>query len=271
MTATATTKNGLAYSITDLRPPWHRAGWPVVFHHGIGTNRDIWSDWLPIIATRHRVIRFDTRGFGASPIPDEDHVWTLDAFVEDLYEVADVMGEGPVHLVGESIGGTVALAAALKHPERVASLTVSNTAYKGAGLGRVAGWRAEVDRIGMEGWSREMMRHRFAPGATSDAKLAWFAAEQARAKAHIILDLGDLLAGTDLTDDLPNLSAPLLILSPDGSPFVPASMATEFASLVPGAELAIFPGTRHGLPFSHGRESAERLAKFLKRVEGVTA
>jgi pimeloyl-ACP methyl ester carboxylesterase len=269
MTAPATTKNGLAYSITDLRPPWRTSGKPVVFHHGIGTNRDIWSDWLPVIAARHRVIRFDTRGFGASPIPDENHVWTLDALVEDLCEVVDVMGDGPIHLVGESIGGTVALAAALAHPARVASLTVSNTAYKGAGVGRVAGWRAEVARIGMDGWSHEMMRHRFAPGATSDAKLAWFAAEQARAKAHVILDLGDLLAGTDLTDELPQLRAPLLILSPDGSPFVPASMATELAAYVPGAELAIFPGTRHGLPFSHSREAAERLAKFLERVEGT--
>ena len=263
----AATPSGLVYGTTDLRPPWRTSCLPVLFHHGIGTNRDIWSDWLPIIAARHPIIRFDTRGFGASPVPGEDHVWTLDALVEDLCEVADVMGDGPIHLVGESIGGTIALAAALRHRDRFASLTVSNTAHRGPGVGRVAGWRDEVSRGGIAGWSRDMMEHRFAPGAISDAKLTWFAAEQARAKAHVVLDLGDLLAGTDLTDELPNLNVPLLILSPDGSPFVPASMATELAGLVAGSELAVFPGTRHGLPFSHGPECAERVAGFLARVE----
>ena len=80
-----------------------------------------------------------------------------------LFEVADLAGSDPVHLVGESMGGTVVLAAALERPERVASVTISNAAYKGAGIGRLPGWRAEIERDGIAAWSERMMSLRFVP------------------------------------------------------------------------------------------------------------
>ena len=52
------TQRGLFTSKTDLRAPWTRPKLPVVFHHGIGTNHDVWSDWLPIIAPQHACHRF---------------------------------------------------------------------------------------------------------------------------------------------------------------------------------------------------------------------
>ena len=63
------TAGGLHYEVTDLRAPWlqaKRAWQPVVFHHGVGASLDIFVEWLPIVATRHPVVRFDMRGFGRS-------------------------------------------------------------------------------------------------------------------------------------------------------------------------------------------------------------
>ena len=62
------TADGIHYVCTDLRPPWVTSGLPVVFNHGIGTNLDIWADWVPVISARHPVVRFDMRGFGQSAI-----------------------------------------------------------------------------------------------------------------------------------------------------------------------------------------------------------
>ena len=267
MPETHQTASGLAYESLDLTPPWSRGRRPVVFHHGIGTNRQIWTDWLPAIVTRHPVLRFDTRGYGASAVPPIEHKWNLEASLADPMEIVALSGPGPVHLVGESLGGTIVLMAAIRYPERVASATVSNTAYRGAGIAEVGGWRAAFAKQGVEAWSAEMMSKRFAPGALDDAQQAWFHSVQAKSPAHVTAGLGEMLAAADLGPELQKLIAPLLILMPDRSPFVTPSMGVELARLVPHAELAMFPGTRHGLPFSHGAECGSRLARHLDRVE----
>ena len=259
--------SGLAYETIDLVAPWDEARRPIVFHHGIGTDRHIWSDWLPAVITGHPLLRFDTRGFGASDVPPSRHAWTLDAAAADLTEMMDLAGPGPVHLVGESFGGTVCLAVAARYPDRVASLTVSNTAFKGAGIAHVAGWRAALEDLGAEPWSRDMMNKRFAPGALTEAKAAWFHRVQSQSLPHVTAGIGELLARTDLTDELPAIRAPLMILSPDRSPFVTARMSVELLEFIPHAELAVIPGSRHGLPFSHGEACGHHLAAHVDRVE----
>lgn len=269
MPASARTSTGLAYDTIDLVPPWAAGPAPVVFHHGIGTDRHVWTDWLPSIVTRHKVLRFDTRGYGASAVPPESHRWTLESSLADLMEIVALAGEGPVHLVGESFGGTVALLAAIRHPARVASVTISNAAFKGSGIAEVPGWREAFARRGMPAWSGDMMAKRFVPGALDEARAAWFRSVQDRSPAHVTAGLGELLAATDLGPELEKLKTPLLILMPDRSPFVTARMAVDLLERVPHAALAMIPGSRHGLPFSHGKECGERLSQHLGTVEAV--
>jgi pimeloyl-ACP methyl ester carboxylesterase len=262
------TPTGLHYDITDLHAPWETVRAPIVMHHGIGTNAGIWSGWLPVLAPHHRVLRFDTRGFGRSHAAWREGI-TMDELVGDLMLVAEFAGAPKVHLVGESLGGTVALAAALKHPDRVASVTISNATHRGAGIGRVRGWREEIARGGIVPWAEAMMTARFTDDAPiSAAQRAWFARTQAASDPAPIVQLGELLAGLDLSDAVRTLAAPLLILSPDGSPFIPTAMAAELKDLVPDAELMVFPGTRHGLPFSHAQTCAETALRFLQRRFG---
>ncbi|HJQ60960.1 MAG TPA: alpha/beta hydrolase [Vineibacter sp.] len=263
-----TTPTGLHYDVTDLHAPWETVRAPIVMHHGIGTDAAIWSGWLPVLAPHHRVLRFDLRGFGRSRGAWRDGT-TLDELVGDLMLAAEFAGAPKVHLVGESLGGTVALAAALKHPERIASVTVSNATHRGTGIGRVRGWREEIERDGIGGWAEHMMPARFTDDAPiSPAQRAWFARTQAASDPAVIVGLGELLAGLDMSDAMRRLSVPLLILSPDGSPFISAAMAAELKGLVPDAELMVFPGTRHGLPFSHARTCAETTLRFLQRRFG---
>ena len=260
---------GLHYRVDELPvPAGHKRGLPVLFHHGIGTNHQIWDGWLPALAPRHQLIRFDTRGFGASPIPPEAHRWSFEELIDDLFDVADAVTKGPVHLVGESLGGTVVLAAALARPDKVASVAISNATYQGQGVGQIAGWRAEFKKAGVAGWSAQMMTHRFVPNQGRPEALAWFAAEQAKAAAHVVVGLGELLAGADLTGKLAQFAAPLLIMGPDSSPFIAPSYFAKLKEMVPGSELMIVPNTKHGLPFTHGRQLSEVLAEFIERRTG---
>lgn len=265
------TTRGLDYVVTDLRPAWLRGkenGRPIVLHHGVGASVGIFDEWMPIIAARHPVLRFDMRGFGRSVVPPETYDWTMAEQIADLLEVAETaFGPDPVHVMGESIGGTIALAAALRHPSRFTSVAMSNAAIKGGQIGYAPGWRAEIARIGIKGWSERLMEMRFVPGAVSPEALAWFAAQQAKSPAHVVIGLGEMLIGTDLTDELRALRSPLLLMMPDRSPFVSLSQASVLAELIPQAEIAVFPGARHGLPFSHAKEAASTLLAFLARVE----
>lgn len=268
-----TTKSGLNYVVDDIRPPWRKAqegaGKPVVFHHGVAANLDMFADWVGIVAARHPIARFDMRGFGQSAIPPKDFAWSIDGLIADIAEVADAaFGVGtPVHLVGESIGGTATLTAALRNPVRVLSATVSNTPIKGAGIDYVRGWQEEVARVGIAGWSAKLMHQRFVPGAISDEKWRWLEAVQVKSPAHAVLGLGVALAEGDFRVGLEKFAQPLLALMPDQSPYVHVSQAAELAQIVKQTELQVFRGARHGLPLSHGMECARLLVDFLDRVE----
>jgi 3-oxoadipate enol-lactonase len=265
------TLRGLHYEVTDLRAAWLRQGRtsrPVVFHHGVGASLEIFDEWVPIIAAHHPVVRFDMRGFGRSVVPPETHAWTMAELIADLLEIGETaFGKEPVHVMGESIGGTIALAAGLENPMRFASVAMSNAAINGGHIGYAPGWRAEVARMGIDGWSRRLMEMRFVPGAVAPEALAWFAQVQARSHAHVVVGLGELLIGTNLTGELAAFDAPLLMMMPDRSPFVSLSQVASLVELAPQTEVAVFPGARHGLPLSHGPEAARTLLGFLERVE----
>ena len=266
-----TTPRGLHYEVTDLRAAWLRKGRgkrPVVFHHGVGASLEIFDEWVPIVAAHHPVVRFDMRGFGRSIMPPETHVWSMAELTADLLEVGEcAFGAEPVHVMGESIGGTIALAAGLAHSARFASVAMSNAAINGGHIGYAPGWRAEVARIGIDGWSKRLMEMRFTPGAVAPEVLDWFAHVQGQSRPHVVVGLGELLIGTDLTGKLSAFKAPLLMMMPDRSPFVSLSQVASLVELVPQTEVAVFPGARHGLPLSHGPEAARTLLGFLERVE----
>jgi 3-oxoadipate enol-lactonase len=265
------TARGLNYSVTDLRPAWacsRTSGRPVLFHHGIGANHQIFDEWLPTVGAEHPIARYDMRGFGQSLVPPPTHRWTMPELIADLLGVAEAaFGTQPVHVLGESIGGTIALAAGLAHPSRFASVAMSNAAVKGGQIHHASGWRDEIARVGIKGWSERFMDMRFAAGAVPREALAWFAAVQERSPAHVVLGLSDLLINQDLTPRLADFKLPLLLMMPDRSPFVSLAQASAVAELVPQAEITVFPGARHGLPFSHAREAAATLIAFLRRVE----
>lgn len=261
------TGRGLPWERIELVPAWRRPGRPVLLHHGIGATSELWTPWLLALAERHPVIRFDMRGFGRAAELPLAGTALLETMIGDVREV--VSAAAPVHLVGESAGGTIVLAVALRHPELAASVTISNAAFAGQGIGQIDGWRKLFQDGGAKGWSERMMECRFAPGALDAQALQWFATQQEQTAPAAALAVADMLAATDLRAGLATLGAPLLILAPDQSPFVPVAMAQELHSCVPGSELHVFPGVRHGLPFSHAAACVRRLRDFLQRVEAA--
>jgi pimeloyl-ACP methyl ester carboxylesterase len=262
----ATTRQGsLHYEIVDQVAPVRAPREAILFHHGIGASAAIWAGWFPTLADAHRLVSFDMRGYGRSHIPAMDFAWSLDLMVEDLFAVADAAGLPRFHLVGESIGGTVALAAALAQPQRIATLTVSNGAHLGASIQRVEAWRRQLDEGGVKAWSDAFLRDRFHDDTLSPEQRAWFAAQQEKWPRDSILNALRVLIGTDLSSRLKDIAQPTLLLHPDGSPFIPVPVMAELHRLLPDAELNVIGHSRHGLPYSHATLCASLLRAFLDR------
>lgn len=258
-----TAHGALYYEVIDRVVPWEQRRDPILFHHGIGASAGIWTEWIASLADRHPIVTFDMRGYGRSHIPPPDFRWSLELFISDVFAVADAAGLNRFHLVGESIGGTIGLAATLARPERVATLTVSNGGHLGASIQRVDAWRRQLEELGVKGWSDIFMRDRFHDGALSPERWAWFAAQQEAWTPDAILSALAVLVGTDLAPQLPQIGCPVLLLHPDGSPFIPVAVAAEMHRLLPNTQLNVFGHARHGLPFSHGPEAAALLRTFL--------
>lgn len=107
------------------------AGVPLVLVHGIGRSIEDWNLLIPLLSKTHRVIALDVPGFGYSARRDEPA--TLPALARGVITTLDVLGETrPVHLVGNSLGGAVSLQTLALAPDRVASLTLLNSAGFGS-------------------------------------------------------------------------------------------------------------------------------------------
>ena len=263
MPVVETVDGALHYDAVDIAAPWQTKGLPILFHHGIGSSAMLWRGWFPALVDRYPAIAFDMRGCGRSARPAADFEWSLQRMIDDLFVVADAAGLERFHLVGESLGGTVALAAAIERPDRIATLTVSNGAHLGSSIQRVEVWRGQLDSGGPAGWSRAFMPDRFHPGTLDAEREAWFEAQQADWPRDTILDILGVLVGTDLTPRLESIRCPVLLLHPDGSPFIPVPVMAELHRLLPDARLNVIGPARHGLPFSHAKQCSGLLRSFL--------
>lgn len=97
----------------------------LLFMHGIGGNRTNWRAQLPAFAPHFACVAWDARGYGDSE--DYEGALAFDDFVGDVLRVLDHFGAMRAHLVGLSMGGRIAMRAALLHPERIATLTLLDT------------------------------------------------------------------------------------------------------------------------------------------------
>lgn len=122
----------------------------LVFIHGLGGSTATWDGVVAELSPTYTTVAVDLLGHGQSPVPDDPALYTRDAALNDLDDVLATI-DGPVVLVGHSLGGYLALAHAATRPGAVAGIVVLNTG---------PGFRDPEKR---EGWNERSRRnaHRF--------------------------------------------------------------------------------------------------------------
>jgi 3-oxoadipate enol-lactonase len=140
------TDDGCRLSVTIDGPS---SGAPLVLSNSLGTDIHLWDGQLEALSERHRVVRYDMRGHGASDAPAGDY--TIERLGRDVLSVMDSQGIVRAALAGISIGGIVSLWVATHAPDRVERLVLANTAAK---IGNEALWKERVRVVREDGLSQ---------------------------------------------------------------------------------------------------------------------
>lgn len=251
-----TTADGvrLAYATSGKGPPLLRVG-SFINHLDFDWDSPVWRHWLRELSRDHTLVRYDARACGLSDreVPDI----SFDAWVNDLEAVADAAGLERFALLGASQGAPIAIAYAVRHPERVSHLVL----YGGYTRGRLR-WsdsalaREEaltMPRLAELGWGkdnaafRQFFTTQFIPGGTPEQH-AWFnelervsvSPANAARFMHVTNDL-------DVSDLAARIACPTLVLHATHDARVPFEEGRRVASLIPGARFVPLDSRNHVL------------------------
>ena len=233
------------------------AGEALLLISGQAVDSTSWDAVIPALSEHYRVITFDHRGTGHSEA-GEDESYSTRSFALDALAVLDDAGVSRAHIYGHSMGGRVAQWIAIDHPERVASLTLgATTAGDKRGVARSPQATSDLasgdpDRLARlffrDGQRRDDAAAFFHQTATVHSKRLHFAAS----RGH---DTWDLLSG---------ITAPTLVIHGSDDEMTPPANAERIAATIPGAELQLLRGARHGYYLDDVNATAAVL-EFLRR------
>ena len=221
--------------------PW-RPQETVVLHHGNAKNSRLWYAWVPLLARQYRVIRLDARGFGRSSVPPPGYGWSLSGFGNDLANLLDHLQIDKVHLIGETVGGTISLQFAFDHPDRLHTVTACTSPFKFVGQSSYVENRQLVLDEGIEAWVRGTADRRLEPGHSDPAHHEWYAQQMMNTTPHVVADTLGYLANQDLTPIMPEIKTPALVIVGQDSSMNTADRAKGMADLLPDCRLAEIPG-----------------------------
>ncbi|HYB16044.1 MAG TPA: alpha/beta hydrolase [Streptosporangiaceae bacterium] len=272
-----------------------RGARPLLMVMGLGAPMLTWHpDLCKLLAGRgFLVIRYDNRDVGRSthlhdaPEPDvrgalmrgdvSSAAYTLDDMAEDGFGLLDAMGLTVAHVLGASLGGMIAQTMAVRHPERVLSLTsvmstpspalAKTTPEAGAALMRPPA----TSREGSIARAIDIARIIGSPGYPPDdewrAELAGRIWDQGLDPAGVMRQWMAILASGDRTEGVRGIRIPTLVVHGDSDPLVNVAAGRRTAELITGAELMVVPGMGHDLPRPVWPALADAISALADRAE----
>jgi 3-oxoadipate enol-lactonase len=264
----ATTDDGVRihYKVTG-RP----TGPPVLLIQGLGADKHGWDLQRLGLAWTHRTIAFDNRGAGRSDKPYG--AYSLEQMADDTAAVLDHAGVDSAHVVGASMGGVIAQLLALRHPERVRSLTLACTACQHHAWRRelLAEWAEIAQTRGMGAMTAAAARWTIGPRSFRRVSPAvgWLGPLALSRPPHAFA--AQVVAILSLSDDLRNhlseITVPTMVMVGNQDILTPRGDAEELAERIPTAELVVISGAAHGLMVEHASTYNRVLLDFLARAE----
>jgi 3-oxoadipate enol-lactonase len=234
---------------------------PIIFLHGVGSDKSVWEPQLDHFGRTRRALAFDYPGYGESDFATDA---TRDHFAAAILAAMDALGIDEAHVCGLSLGGVIAIAMHAAAPKRCASLIIADSfAVHPQG-------RAIHDRsIAASGDIR----------AFAEARVgALLASEDAALRSEVI----DTMAAIDpeayrigaravwLADQRERAAAirtPTLVICGDEDAVTPPALSEELVSLIPGSKLHIIEGASHLANLDKPAQFNAAIDDFLSAVD----
>jgi 3-oxoadipate enol-lactonase len=261
----------LMADLGDLRLHYRIDGIPdgpaLVFANSLGTDLRLWDKVLPLLPTGLKVLRYDMRGHGLSDAPPGPYA--MGALVRDLEALMDHLEIRDAVLVGLSIGGMVAQGLAVKRPDLLRGLVLSNTAAK---IGTRAMWEDRVATVraqGVEALADAVLERWFPPAFRATSEAAAWRNMVARTPVEGYAGCAAAIGRADFYTPTSGLRLPVMGIagSEDGS--TPPDLVRETIDLIPGARFALIRDAGHLPCVDQSRVYAGILTEFLAEIGHV--
>jgi pimeloyl-ACP methyl ester carboxylesterase len=250
----------IAYDVVGSGPP-------IVFLHGVGSNRQTWRGQLDEFSATQTAVAIDARGYGGSwTRPD---TVSMARFAADTAAVIQAVGRGPAQVCGLSMGGIVALHLWRDDPQVVRSLALADTwAWHPAAAAGQDARLAAIDANDMASLAQARMPAVYGPGA--DPLLVQRGVDTfASLDKSVYRAASADLWGVDMRSVASSVTVPTLVLVGDHDAIAPPHLSRELAGLIPGAQLVVIPDAGH-LPNEENPAAFNHAIRtFLAESEGT--
>ena len=246
-------------------------GFPVLMIHGSGPGVSAWANWrlvMPALATQARVIAPDMAGFGFSARP-EGYDYTMDNWVAQAVGVLDALDIEQADLVGNSFGGALALALAIRHPQRVRRLVLMGSVGVRfeitPGLDAVWGYTPSLDNmraiLDLFAWDRtlvndELAQLRYAASIRPGFQESFSAMFPAPRQRWV-----DAMASAEA--DIRAIKHETLVIHGRDDRVIPLANSLTLAQWIDRTQLHVFGRCGHWTQIEHAARFARLVGDFL--------
>ena len=249
----------------DIRYEISGKGPVVTLSHSLASDLTMWDGLAAALADRYTVLRYDTRGHGATAAPDG--AYSFAQLVGDVAGLLDALNIERTHFVGLSMGGMIAQHFALAHPGRLDKLVIASSSSRTPPEARAI-WDERIAVARDQGMQAHV-----------EATLGrWFTASWRASHPEVMARIGALITATpvagyagcgaaicdlDLTDKLAAVRVPTLVLVGADDPGTPPALSEAIARAIPGTRLEVVPAASHLLNIEQAATFNRLVGDFL--------
>jgi 3-oxoadipate enol-lactonase len=259
------TVNGINVNYTLEGP----ASGPVItLSNSLASNLSMWEPQTPVLASRYRILRYDTRGHGGTDAPAGPY--SLEELTEDVCALLQALGIARTHFIGLSMGGMIGQIMALKYPHMLQSVVLCDT-------------MSRVPTEAKPTWEERMhtAETRGMEPLVEPTIARWFTAPFRDQRPDVIDKVRTMIrttpprgysgcchaiAALNLTDQLPAITLPTLIIVGEDDPGTPVAASRVIQEQIKGSELVILKSAAHLSNMEQPEAFNQALTTFLQRV-----
>lgn len=239
----------------------------VVLSNSLGTTLEMWNAQVEALARTHRVICYDTRGHGRSPL-NSDKPLTIERLADDIIALLDDIRIERAHVVGLSLGGMAAQSAAVRYPQRIASLVLIATS---AFMDARDTWHARAALIragGMAAIADGVLSRWFTPRfiETCPELVGRYRRDLMAMDPIGYAACAEAIADMDLRESNTQIVAPTLILVGDSDVSTPIAMSEALQRQIKGARLTVIGHGAHLLAVEQPGPVSAQLQQWLANL-----